>query len=121
MQIYLKLQSYNSQSKTTTFGATNNWWEVAWNFEGHEDFAWVYNDTDKVFSITKDGPACSRLIIGHFDDNTDQGRQMVGNTIDVGERITKYEQVFANLRNAVLSSTDYASLKSKLLTALTNV
>ena len=116
-----KLQSYNSQSKTTTFGATNNWWEVAWNFEGHEDFAWVYNDTDKVFSITKDGPACSRLIIGHFDDNTDQGRQMVGNTIDVGERITKYEQVFANLRNAVLSSTDYASLKSKLLTALTNV
>ena len=24
-----------------------------------EDFCWIYNDTNKVFSITKDGPACS--------------------------------------------------------------
>ena len=74
-----------------------------------------------MFSITKDGPACSRLIIGNFAENTNQGRQMTGNTIDVGERIAKYEQVFANLRSAVASSTDYASLKSKLLTALANI
>ena len=116
-----KLKSYNSADKTTNFGATNNWWEVAWNFSGDEDFAWVYNDTNKVFSINKYGAACSQLVIGDFAENTQNGRQMTGNTIDVGERLAKYEQAFADLATAIGNSTDFLSLKNNLFTVLTNV
>ena len=116
-----KLKSYNSADKTTTFGATNNWWEVAWNFDGNEDFAWIYNDSSKVFSINKYGAACSQLIIGDFAENTAAGRQMTGNTIDVGERIAKYDQVFADMKNAIAGSTDFLSLKNNLYTVLSNV
>ena len=109
-----KLQSYNSASQTTTFGATSNWWEIAWDFAGHEDFAWIYNDTDKVFSITKEGPACSALYIGTFDQNDSNGRKMGTNTIEVG-------QVLRDIKVAASSSTDFATFKSKLLTALAKV
>jgi hypothetical protein len=39
----------------TTFGTTDSWWEYAWKFESEEDFCWIFNDREKVFSITKDG------------------------------------------------------------------
>ena len=109
-----ELQTYNTEQKTATYGATDNWWEVAWNFSGHEDFAWVYNDTNKVFSITKDGPACSALHIGTFTENDENGRKLVGNTIEVGETIRA-------IKSAAATSNDFAAFKSKLLTALANV
>ena len=104
----------------STFGATNNHWEAAWKFNSHEDFCWVYSDTNKVFSITKDGPACSQLYIGDFLPNSTDGR-VIGNKIDVRDRLTTYQTAFEHIRQAVSSSTDYASLKSGLLTALANV
>ncbi len=116
-----KLASFNSTNAAATFGATADLWELAWKFGSEEDFAWIYNDTDKVFSITKEGPACSQLHIGTFATNTESGRQLSANTIEVGERIRKFEQVFADMRSAVVSATDVDTLKSGLISALTNV
>ena len=109
-----ELKTYNTNDKTATYGATENWWEVAWNFSGHEDFAWVYNDTNKVFSITKDGPACSSLHIGTFKDNDEHGRKMGDKTLEVGA-------AFRAIKSAAATSNDFAGFKSKLLTALANV
>ena len=104
----------------TKFGTTDNPWEYAWEFGADEDFCWIYNDTNKVFSITKEGPACSTLYLGDIGDNTNNGR-VIHNKIDVKERLNTYQTAFESIRQAVSSSTDYASLKSGLLTALANV
>ena len=107
-------------SADTTFGTTDNPWEYAWEFGADEDFCWIYNDTNKVFSITKEGPACSTLYLGDIGDNTNNGR-VIHNKIDVKERLNTYQTALESIRQAVSSSTDYASLKSGLLTALANV
>ena len=119
-QNLFKLKSYSPESATATFGATENWWEYAWNFDSDEDFAWVYSDTDKVFSITKDGPACSQLHIGTFRENTTNGRDLI-NTIEVGQTLRDHNQIFADLRQVISDSSDYASLKSGMLQVLQNV
>lgn len=119
-QNLFKLKSYSPESATATFGATENWWEYAWNFGSNEDFAWVYADTDKVFSITKDGPACSQLHIGTFRDNTTDGRSLI-NTIEVGQTLRDHKQIFVDLRQVISDSSDYASLKSGMLQVLQNV
>ena len=117
---FMKLKSYSPASNTTTFGTTDRWWELAWDFSGDEDFAWVYNDTNKVFSITKDGPACSQLHIGTFRENDANGRSLT-NKIEVGQMLRDHHQVFADLRQAISDSNDYASLKSGMLQILQNV
>ena len=111
----------NAQTEAyTTFGTTSDPWEYAWDFASDEDFCWIYNDTNKVFSITKEGPACSTLYLGDIGDNTNNGR-VIHNKIDVKERLNTYQTAMENIRQAVSSSTDYDSLKSGLLTALANV
>ena len=119
-QNLFKLKSYAPENATATFGATENWWEYAWNFDSNEDFAWVYADTDKVFSITKDGPACSQLHIGTFRENTTNGRDLI-NTIEVGQTLRNHKQIFTDLRQVISDSSDYASLKSGMLQVLQNV
>ena len=109
-----------SANNFSTFGITDNLWEHAWQFASDEDFCWIYNDTNKVFSITKEGPACSQLYIGDFGQNNNNGR-VISNRIDVRDRLTTYQSAFEQIRQAVSSSTDYESLKSGLLTALSIV
>ena len=116
-----KVKSYSPEAATATFGATENWWEYAWNFGSNEDFAWVYADNNKVFSITKDGPACSQLHIGNFGENTMDGGRYITNTIEVGQTLRDHKQVFADLRQVISDSSDYASLKSGMLQVLQNV
>ncbi len=116
----IKLSSNSTPSASSTFGSTDNPWEYAWEFGSEEDFCWIYNDTNKVFSITKDGPACSNLYIGNFQANTNDGR-VITNKIDVKDRLTTYQTAFENVRQAVSDSTDYATLRSGLLTALASV
>ena len=110
----------STQDAHSTFGTTTKPWEFAWDFASDEDFCWIYNDTNKVFSITKEGPACSTLYLGDIGDNTNNGR-VIHNKIDVKERLNTYQTALEGVRQAVSSSTDYASLKSGLLTALANV
>jgi len=100
-----------------SFGTNDNLYEYAWDFTSNEDFCWVFNSIDKVFSIAKDGPACSNLFIGDFQANTNDGRVII-NKIDVKDRLTTYQTAFENVRQAVSNSTDYNTLRSGLLTAL---
>ena len=109
-----------SAGNYSTYGTTDNSWEQAWQFASDEDFCWIYSDTNKVFSITKEGPACSQLYIGDFGTNGNNGR-VIHNKIDVKDRLTAYQSAFEQMRQAVSSSTDYDSLKAGLLTALANV
>ena len=107
--------SYQAQ-----FGTTTNFWEYAWQFDSNEDFCWVYNDTNKVFSITKDGPACSTLVLGDFTANNNNGRVLT-NKIDVKERLNTYQTAFEQIRQGVSNATDFDSLKANILSALASV
>ena len=104
----------------STFGTTDNFWEYAWNFSADEDYCWIYNDTNKVFSITKEGPACSTLVLGDFGDNTANGR-VIHNKIDVKERLNTYQTAFEQMRQGVSNATDFDSLKANILSALASV
>ena len=107
--------SYQAQ-----FGTTTNFWEYAWQFDSNEDFCWIYNDSNKVFSITKDGPACSSLVLGDFTANNDNGRVLT-NKIDVRERLNTYQAAFEQMRQGVSNATDFDSLKANILSALASV
>ena len=89
-------------------------------YKRQEDFCWIYNDSNKVFSITKDGPACSTLYLGDIAPNNTNGR-IIHNKIDLKERLHTYQNTFEQIRQGVSSSTDYDSLKANLLSALANV
>ena len=104
----------------TTFGTNDNYWEFAHNFSSNEDFCWVYGDSSKVFSITKDGPACSQLHLANFQQNSTDGRVLT-NTIEVGETLRKYQLTFESIRQSVANSTDFDSLKANLTSALASV
>jgi len=119
--IAFKLRALSGQGAAySTFGTTDKFWEYAWDFGSHEDFCWIYNDTNKVFSITKDGPACSQLILGDFYENDANGRVMI-NKIDVRSRLQAYEKTFKKLKKDVSTATDFDSLKSILVQALNNI
>ncbi len=110
---------YNS-TYCPTFGTTEKLYELAWNFEGDEDFCWIYNDSSKVFSITKDGPACSTLVLGDIDADNTNGR-VIHNKIDVKERLTNYQQAFQSIRQGVANADDFDTLKTNILSALATV
>ena len=116
-----KFQTVSADSVSySTFGTTDKFYEYAWKFDDKEDFCWVYADTNKVFSINKDGPACSQLYIGDFSDNNAQGRYL-RNKIDVRDRLTTYQNAFETMRQGVTNATDFDSLKANILTALASV
>ena len=116
-----KFQTVSADSVTySTFGTTDKFYEYAWKFDDKEDFCWVYADTNKVFSINKDGPACSQLYIGDFSENNVQGRYL-RNKIDVRDRLTTYQNAFETMRQGVTNATDFDSLKANILTALASV
>ena len=102
-----------------TFGTTRVPGELAWNFEGDEDFCWIYNDNNKVFSITKEGPACSTLILG--DIGSHNNGRYIHNKIDVKERLNSYRAAFQQMRQGISDATDFDTLKANILSALASV
>ena len=100
-----------------SFGTNENYNEYAWNFTANEDFCWVYNDSNKVFSITKEGPACSTLYLADFHDNNASGR-VISNKIDVKDRLVRYQSAFEQMRQGVNDATDFTSLKANILSSL---
>ena len=102
-----------------TFGTTAAPGELAWKFEGDEDFCWIYNDSNKVFSITKEGPACSTLILG--DIGSHNNGRIIHNKIDVKERLNSYKAVFQQMRQGISDATDFDTLKANILSALVSV
>ncbi len=112
--------SLDGNSHYATFGTNQKPWEYSWAFNSNEDFCWVYSDTNKVFSITKDGPACSQLYIGDIMEDNSNGRQ-IANKIDVKDRLIKYQTAFAGLRSGVTNATNFDELKASILSDLATV
>lgn len=112
--------SHESESNYVTFGTNDRPWQYAWEFNADEDFCWMYNDTNKVFSITKDGPACSQLYIGDLQTGNDNGRQIF-NKIDVKDRLIKHQSALLAIRQGVADATDFDELKANLLLALGSI
>lgn len=103
-----------------TFGGTNNYWEHAWNFKSNDDFCWIYNNTNKVFSITKDGPACTQLHIGDFSQNDANGR-VITNTIEVKSKLESYQLGFQRILSAAQSATTFDEFKGYLINTLAGI
>ena len=114
-----KFKSNSSGDQTITFGTTDALRELAYQFEVGEDLCWIAGG-NKVASISDDGIACTELTLADFSDNTEQGRSL-RNTIDVKDRLTRYQSAFEQMRQAVASSTDFEELKTSLQTALAGV
>lgn len=110
----------DGSSSYTTFGTNMNPWEYSWAFNSNEDFCWVYNDTNKVFSITKEGPACSELYLGNIMPENGNGRQ-IANKIGVKDKLIKYETAFASLRSGVASAANFDELKANILSSLSSI
>ena len=116
----LKFKTNSPAEDTATFGTTPHAYEYAWNFSSNEDFCWVYNDTNKVFSITSEGPACSTIYFGDIQQNDNNGR-VIFNKIDVKERLNTYQTAFEQVRQGVANATDFDSLKANIISALASV
>ena len=117
-KFYTRSNDYYT-SYCPTFGTTQAPGELAWNFEGDEDFCWIYNDSNKVFSITKEGPACSTLILG--DIGSHNNGRYIHNKIDVKERLNSYRAAFQQMRQGISDATDFDTLKANILSALASV
>jgi len=116
----LMLRAINSSDKTVSFGTTEIDGEVAFTFDNNEDFCWIYNDTEKVFSVDRNGPAASNLYLGDFGDNGVRGRTL-HNKIDVRDRLETYQSAFEEMRQSISNSNNFEELKSNLLSVLASV
>ena len=116
----IKIKPSDNSDNTISFGTTDTEGEVAFTFKGNEDFCWVYNDTDKVFSIDRSGAAVKNIVLADFGDNNSEGRTL-HNKIDVRDRLVKYQSAFEEMRQGVALATDFDELKLSLLTALASV
>ena len=116
----LMLKAMRSGSKTISFGTTETEGDVAFTFDDDEDFCWIYNDTQKVFSVDRNGPAANNLILGDFYPNDINGRNL-RNKIDVRDRLETYQTAFEQMRQGVANANDFDELKSTLLTVLASV
>ncbi|MHA2404267.1 MAG: hypothetical protein ACXADH_14815, partial [Candidatus Kariarchaeaceae archaeon] len=79
-----------------------------------------YNDTEKVFSVDRNGPAAHNLILGDFYPNDSNGRKL-RNKIDVRDRLETYQTAFEQMRQGIANASDFDELKSTLLTVLASV
>ena len=116
----LMLKAYSDSAKNVSFGTTETDGEVAFVFDGNEDFCWIFNDTEKVFSVDRNGPAAENLILGDFGDNDNRGRT-IHNKIDVRDRLETYQTAFEQMRQGIANASDFDELKSSLLTVLASV
>jgi len=120
-----KFISNYSSANYVTWGNTSASWEYAYDFGSNEDFCWIYDNSgtpQKVFSVSKDGPACTNLTIADFSANNSSGR-VLSNTIDVKDRLTKHKAALEGIRTACndASITTVAALKTAIASALSSV
>lgn len=114
-----RLMTYAAENSTVDFGTTDYFWEYAWEFSQKEDFCWK-GPTGKVFSIDQDGAACTKLVIGQFSENNEDGR-VVSNSVDVGQRLKKYQHALEGIREALTISSDFNIFKEITLNILKEI
>ena len=114
----LKFKTFGG-SGTVTFGVTTFAHEYAYTFSGDEEFSWI-GASGKTAFIDDTGITTEALTIADISRNAG-GTQVLSNTIDVKERISTYQTALIGVRNALNTSSDYASFKTAALTALANI
>ena len=114
-----RFKSNAAEESTVDFGTTDYFWEYAWEFSEKEDFCWKGAE-GKVFSIDNNGAACTKLLIGQFSDNNEDGR-VVSNSIDVGERLSKYQSAFEAIREALAVSSDFETFREMAVDATKDI
>ena len=114
-----RFKTNTGEETLVDFGTTQAFWEYAWEFTANEDFCWN-GPEGKVFSIGRDGAACTKIVIGQFGENDEKGR-VVNNCIDVGERLDAYQKTFEGIRSALSSAEDFDSFKELALQHLKKV
>ena len=103
-----------------TFGTTDYANELAWNFTGSEDFCWKHETTGKQLSVKEDGVVCAELSLANFVVNNN-GDEILTNTIDVRDRLTKFSLALTNLRSALASSSSFEEFKTQGAAALSGI
>jgi hypothetical protein len=116
----LMFKAIRNGDKNVSFGTTETDGEVAFTFDGNEDFSWIFNNNEKVFSVDRNGPAAENFYIGTFGNNDTNGR-MLHNKIDVRDRLETYQTAFEQMRQGVANASDFDELKATLLTVLASV
>lgn len=79
---------------------------------GKQEIA-IVNDGTKQLSVTKDGVYANQFKLADFNQNSNDGL-VVSNIIDVKDRLTKYQQAFESLRQAVVLSSTFDEYKVHL-------
>jgi hypothetical protein len=116
----ITIKPSDNSDNIISFGTTETDGEVAFTFKGNEDFCWVYDNTDKVFSIDRSGAAVKNIVLADFGENNSNGRTL-HNKIDVRDRLVKYQSAFEEMRQSISLADDFDELKLALLTALASV
>lgn len=105
---------------TAIFGQTQNPGEVAWEFEGAENFSWIHGTNGKQLRIDKDEVVAQNLSIGLINKNA-AGEDVITNKIDVKERLVSYQTALRGVRSALNNSTSFEEFKASAFNALVGI
>ncbi len=86
--------------------------QFGFNTTGKQEIA-VVNDGIKQLSVTKNGLYTNQLKLVDFHENSSDGL-VVSNTIDIRERLVKYQQAFESMRQSVVLSETFDEFKVHL-------
>ena len=116
----IELNTNRNTGSTAIFGQTQFPGEVAWQFDGTENFSWIHSTTGKQLRIDKNEVVLRNLSFGYFTKDAD-GNDVINNKIDVKGRITAYQNALENIRSALNNSTSFEEFKTAALIALAGI
>jgi len=109
-QSALKFQTHGEE--ILELGTIDTPRQFGFSTTGKQEIA-VVNDGVKQLSVTKDGVYANQFKLADFNQNSDDGL-VVSNIIDVKDRLTKYQQAFESIRQAVVLSDTFDEYKLHL-------
>ena len=113
----IEINTNRATNAVAVFGQTDHAGEMAWEFNGGENFSWIDGTTGKQLRIDAAGVIAKNLSIGSFI-RSGNGQEQIMNKIDVKERLEAYQTAFTGLRSALNSSSDFDEFKQSALIAL---
>ena len=116
----IELNTNRNTGSTAIFGQTQFPGEVAWQFDGTENFSWIHNTAGKQLRIDKDEVVIKNLSLGSFTKDAN-GNDVINNKIDVKGRLAAYQTAFENIRTALNNSASFDDFKTAALIAIAGI
>ena len=116
----IELNTNRLLGTTAIFGQTQYPGEVAWEFDGNENFGWIHGTTGKQLRIDKDEVVIKKLSLGTFSRDAN-GDDVITNKIDVKERLNSYQTALQGVRTALSNSTSFEEFKTAAFNALIGI